>query len=86
MNPSLEEIEAAAQRGAEKGTEDAVKKVLTSLGIDVENPHEVQADQYFVRRQRNTQEALSKNARIALITSFVTSVIALVIVGFKNIK
>lgn len=61
--------------------EAVVRKTLISLGIDLDDPIEHQADAQFVRKLRQAHERIGVKAIATLVGVLITGSISLVIVG-----
>ena len=76
----LNEITAAIEASAAKG----VGKALLSLGVDVDNPLEVQKDLAYVRKQRHASEQVTKLARRTIIALVIVGSLSMFWAGFKD--
>lgn len=61
-----------------------VSDTLTSLGIDHGEPHEMQKDFLHLREQRISSDAVKKKFQLTLVVTFLTGIIALIIMGVKE--
>lgn len=61
-----------------------VKDTLLSLGIDNEDPIEMQKDFQHLREWRESTDAAKRKGVLAVVTVIVTSVIGAVIMAFKS--
>jgi hypothetical protein len=72
--------EAIAKSAGREGA----KQVLTTLGCDVENPLDMQADFQHLRNHRIGSQAIVKRGKMVLVTTVVTGGMALLWMGFKD--
>ena len=68
-----------------EATVEAVKEVLITLGIDTENPLELQADMLHVRRSRETTQQVSGIIRRSLIGVAITGGVSLLVMAAKEV-
>ena len=81
MNPEdLREITAAIEASAEKGT----KKALVALGVDIDNPLEVQKDLAFARKQRQASEQITTFTKLTIISLVLSGLGTVLFFGFKD--
>lgn len=65
--------------------QNTVHATLTQLGIDQENPLEMQRDFQWMRRWRQASESLPKAGIVAVLGVFVTGMCAALWIGFKSL-
>jgi hypothetical protein len=68
-----------------EATVEAVKEVLITLGIDTDNPIELQADMLYVRRSRETTLQVSGAIRKSFIGLAVTGFISVAVMVIKEV-
>lgn len=68
-----------------EATVEAVKEVLITLGIDTENPLELQADMLYVRRSRETTLQVSGVIRRSLIGVAITGGVSFLVMAAKEV-
>ncbi len=79
MQPTeLKALQDAVEQSAAQG----IKKVLISLGVDVENPLEVQKDLAFARKQREASEQITKFTKRTLIGLVIVGACSMLWTGF----
>ena len=71
------EVEEIAVKAAQKATSD----VLTALGIDASEPHELQQDMMHLRKQRQASEKITLAVKLSLIGTICTGILSLVGLG-----
>jgi hypothetical protein len=76
----LNEIKAAIEASAEKGTNNALLK----LGLNIDEPIEVQKDFAFARKQREASETVTKHAKLVLIGLFIVGGCSMLWAGFTD--
>lgn len=74
---TAKEAELLAQKAADK----AVKQLLTTLGIDVKNVQETQADFAFNRKQRQVSEQITVWTRRTIYFTLITGLLGLFATG-----
>ncbi len=62
----------------------SVRETLVSIGFDISEPSEIQADMYYLRRMRRGSEEMSKTIRRAALTLMVTTGLYLLWEAVKN--
>jgi hypothetical protein len=77
------EIEACIQKTADEVATQTVKNTLTTLGIDHDNPIEVQKDMAHIRANRVGMEAYGRRIKLTAIAVVTTAVLGAVWVGFQ---
>jgi hypothetical protein len=75
-----QEMLAVATEGGKVGA----KSVLTTLGVDVDNPLDMQADFQHLRNNRLGSEQFGKTVKRTLIMAFIGGAITVLGVGFKQ--
>ncbi|RWB40463.1 MAG: hypothetical protein EOQ44_25325 [Mesorhizobium sp.] len=55
------------QEIAERAAQEAVKKTFLTLGLDIEDPLEAQADMRFVRKTRTSAETIQRQSLMAAV-------------------
>lgn len=73
-----------AKQIAEVAASKAVKETLTSLGLDVTNVLETQADQLYVRQQRLASEQVGTWTKRIIIVGFITGLGSVLWVGVSE--
>lgn len=73
------ELQKLVQDAAEKGTETALLK----LGLDSNNPLEMQKDLAFLRSQRQASENIGKNIRRFVLSMALTGLLTMAWLGFQ---
>lgn len=63
---------------------ESTERVLIRLGLDTENPKEMQRDMLYVRSQRQAAEHIGRATRVAMLTIFVTGACTLLWQGLKQ--
>ena len=63
---------------------ETVDKCMSNMGVDVKNPQEVQADNLWVRSQRQKSEKFQEYKMRAVISGVVGVVIAALVAYFKG--
>lgn len=81
MNHDSVEFKAAVK----EATTEAVKEVLITLGIDTQNPLELQADMQYVRRSRETTQQVSGAIRKSIIGVTITGLVSIVVIVVKEV-
>lgn len=61
-----------------------VQHTLTQLGVDSEDPLEMQKDFQHLREWRRAGEEIKSKAGLALITTLMGGIISLIVLGFKQ--
>lgn len=64
---------------------EAVKETLKGIGITVDNPHETQADFYYIRKLRKSHEFIGRRIFISIIAFFVPSILYIFWENLKDI-
>lgn len=82
MTESLKEIRISEDR-LRKLMQETVKETLTKLGVDSEDPLEMQRDFQYLRDWRRSVQAIRERSIMALIATLVTGALALVYMGFR---
>ncbi len=67
-----------------KLVKDAVTETLTSLGIDSEDPFEMQADFQHLRNWRRASQSVRKKALLTLVTILISGWVAAVVMYIKG--
>lgn len=62
---------------------ETVSDTLTQLGLENRSPMEMQRDFQFLRKMRKGSESVGKAAVVAIVTTLVGGVLALLWLGFK---
>lgn len=62
----------------------AVHETLVQMGVDTSSPLEMQRDFQHLRDWRQAQEAIRRKGYLTLVSVFVTGVLGLVWIGFKD--
>lgn len=70
----------------EAATEKAIENVLTRLGVDHENPLEMQEDMSFLRKQRRGAEQAGTWVKRSVLMAFISGLLWLVFEGAKHIN
>lgn len=88
------EIDEAATKAAQKASlskeeinqvvAEAVRQTLLQMGVDSENPIEMQRDFQHLRQWRRAGEEIKQKSIVATISIFATGVLALVLIGVKE--
>lgn len=60
-----------------------VLETLISLGMDIEEPVELQKDMAYLRALRTGSEELKKKGVLLLFTTFIVALVGWAILGFK---
>lgn len=82
--PAHYESKAQGDASPHMQVRESVMEALTSVGIDVSSPTELQADLYFLRRQRRGADEMRSVVRKALLSLVVSGVIFLLWKAFKD--
>ena len=87
-------IEEAATHAAQKSSlsreeinrvvAEAVRQTLLQMGVDSENPIEMQRDFQHLRQWRRAGEDIKKKGIVITVSIFVTGVFALLLIGVKE--
>ena len=77
------EIKAIVERAASEAASRAVREILTALGLNVNDPFEVQADMQHLRAWRRSISTVKKQGLVTAVGILVAGFIALVIAEFK---
>ncbi|MET4706730.1 hypothetical protein [Endozoicomonas lisbonensis] len=77
--------DADTKRIAEEAAEQAVERVLQRLGFDTEDPKALQADQTYLRSQREISQKVTLSVRIFIITTFISGVVGMAWMGVKKV-
>lgn len=78
------EIIALVERTASEAASKAVKETLVALGLNVNDPFEVQADMQHLRAWRHSIGTVKKQGLLTAVGILVAGFIALVVTEFKN--
>jgi len=76
--------EKAGGRIAEAAAEKALSTLLMRLGIDVDDPAQMQRDMAFVRNWRQSAEAVKRQGMIVAMGVFVVGLIGLIWAALKG--
>ena len=63
---------------------EAVKQTLIQLGIDADNPIEIQKDMQHLREWRETTEDLKRKGLLTLLSIFIVGTVGLIIAGITS--
>jgi len=81
MQPTeLKALQDAVEQSAEQG----IKKALISLGVDVDNPIEMQKDLAFARKQREASEQITKFTKRVIFSLVLGGLGSVVLLGLKE--
>lgn len=75
---------AELEQAVQKGSEQAVKNVLASLGVDATKPFELQQDFAYLRRQRESSEQVGVWIKRGVITTALTGGFTLLWLGINQ--
>lgn len=64
--------------------QESVYETLSLIGIEVKDPTEMQKDFNHLREWRETVESLKRKGLGAIVVTFISGVIGLIIIGIKN--
>lgn len=94
MSLTREEVEAIAERAAQKAALDeaelqrliakTVEQTLTQLGVEHDDPLEMQRDFQYLREFRTTSATLKERGLLALIAIMLSGFVALLVMGVKE--
>jgi len=77
------EIKALVERTASETATRAVRETLVALGLNVNDPFEVQADMQHLRAWRRSMNTVKKQGLVTAVGILVAGFLALVITEFK---
>lgn len=77
---SRDDIEALTRQTVK----DTVTQTLVQLGMDQQNPLEMQRDFQHLRQWRRAGEDMRSKGLMAILTIFITGVISLLVVGLRD--
>ena len=69
------------RRLVREAAREAVRETLHTLGVDADDPHGMQADLAYLRRQREVSERIGLRLRLVLMTAIVTGALAMLWLG-----
>lgn len=78
------EIKALVERTAAEAARQAVKEILVALGLNVNDPFEVQADMQHLRSWRRSMNTVKKQGLVTAVGIVVAGLIALVIAEIRT--
>jgi len=64
--------------------QEAVKETLTTIGVDHQDPFEMQRDFQHLREWRKSSEAIQKKGLLTLVGIFITGTVALIWMGLTD--
>lgn len=76
-----EQIRRLVREAAREAAREAVCETLHTLGVDADDPHGMQADLAYLRRQREVSERIGLRLRLVLMTAIVTGALAMLWLG-----
>jgi hypothetical protein len=85
MTQLTPEIEACIQKTADEVASQTVKNTLTTLGIDHENPIDVQKDMAHIRANRLGMEAYGRRIKLSIIAVLTTGLTGAIWVGVRSL-
>lgn len=74
--PTLEDFRRAIR--------EEMTDVLSNHGFDVQNPHEVQADMHYIRKQRKASEKIADWVKNSAIVVLITALLGVLWLGIKQ--
>lgn len=77
-------IDGKKSEAVESIVDKTVHKTLESLGFDVQNPRDVQADQLYLRKIRKGSQDVNIFVRRSAIWAFICGVAYMAFLGIKN--
>lgn len=77
-------LEFSIEHAARKSAEMAVRQTLISIGLNPDNPSEMQADMVFIRNLREGSESMRRLFHGALLSTIVGSTLWLLWNAFKQ--
>jgi len=84
MDPQTPKSIQMTDQELKKLLEEAVSDALTRIGIDAQNPLEMQKDFQHLREWREATTALQKKGMLTLVAILVTGASAAMWIGFKG--
>lgn len=82
-NSEMERLRAMMKEVAKEAAKEAVEETLTKLGVDHDEPLEMQADFRWVREFRTTSRDMKNKSLLALLGILITGSAAAFWIGFK---
>jgi hypothetical protein len=76
-----EQIRQLVRESAREAACQAVRQTLHTLGVDADDPHGMQADLAYLRRQREVSEKIGLRLRLVIMTAIVTGALAMLWLG-----
>ena len=73
--------EEQIRRLVREAAREAVRETRHTLGVDADDPHGMQADLAYLRRQREVSERIGLRLRLVLMTAIVTGALAMLWLG-----
>lgn len=75
--------EDEARTIAKAAAREAAHEILTTLGIDIDRPFEMQRDFQHLRSWRESSEAVKRYGIVTLIGLFLTGIVGAVVAAFR---
>ena len=75
---------AELQQAVQEASEQATKNILKSMGFDTSQPLQVQQDQAYLRRQRESSEAVAVWVKRGVIMTALSGVATMVWLGIQQ--
>lgn len=75
----------SAEAGTDVIVRQTVHETLRGIGFDLTDPHQLQADMYYLRKLRNGSEDMMRVARRSAITLMCTTTLFLLWEAVKNL-
>ena len=79
-----EEARALAKVAAQTAAREVLRELFVALGVDIDDPTEVQKDMAFIRDWRESSEAIKRQGVVALAIAFVIGLAGLVWAALKG--
>lgn len=77
-------VQEVLQGNLQDTVRESVRQTLVQLGMDQQNPLEMQRDFQHLRSWRKTNEAIRDKGLLALLGLFITGVVSLLLVGVRD--
>lgn len=76
--------EEEAHRIARTAAKEAVHETLQLIGLDINNPADLQRDFQFMRSWRLSSEAVKRQGLLAIVSTLVIGLLGLIYMAFKG--